>query len=179
MDSYYLLAVLKLILVFIVSPLAVIGLIFYILKKRTSVKVAVIVSGLMLMFFAYFIITDIFPRQAFFQRNFEENTTVTIPTSAKLVCTEGNQSIWGFGDYNVSYAYEFPVEDFKKLEELLIKSGFVQGESWLETEKVDQLLEKYSTQEVAKILTKGFGFKQFDILFLNDDKTIIFNSNKW
>jgi hypothetical protein len=179
MDSYYLLAVLKFILLFIILPISVIGLIFYILKKKASIKAAVFASGLGLTFFVYFIVTDIFPRQVFFERNFEENTTMTIPTTAKLVSTAGNQSIWGFGDYNVSYAYELSLADIQKLYGKLIISGFVQSESWLETEKVDQLLQQYSSYEVAKILTKDFGFKQFDILFLNDDKTIIFNSNKW
>jgi hypothetical protein len=179
MNPHYLVAVLKVALVFIVLPLAAIALVFLLLKKIFNKNAAVIGSGLLLILLAYVVITDIFPTPAFVQRNFEENTNVTIPASAKLVSTFGNQSIWGFGDYNFSYAYQLSSEDCRTLDEQLREEGFVQSRSWLETEKVNQLLESHSTRTVVKTLKKDFKFKQFDVLFLDDNKTVIFNSNKW
>lgn len=177
--SYYLLSVLKLIIVFIILPLSVVGLIFLLLKNWTNRKIAVIFAGISLSIFAYFVITDIYPRQTFFEGNFKENTKLTIPRSAKLLYTSGNQSIWNFGDYNLSYVYELSSDDYKKLGQQLKTEGYTQNESWMQTAEVEEMLHKCLNQQVTKILTKDFGFKRFDILFLNDDRTVIFNSNKW
>ena len=179
MDSFSILAVITSTVIFIIIPLLFIGLIFFILKKKTSKKIAITISIILLAGFSYLLITSLYPTEAFYRNNFEENTEMKLPSSKKPTYHLGNHSIYNFGDYSISYSYEFTTQDYDDLYIQLTSKGFQQAENYLETDGNEKILSLDSSTKIEKILTKEFGFKDFDVLFMDDNRTIIFNSNTW
>ena len=179
MDSYYILAVMTSTLIFIVIPLSFIGILYLILKKKTTQRLALTICSILLTIFGYMSITNFFPREAFYIDNFEENTQLTIPNSGRLVNYSGNNSIYNFGDYNIFYIYELPTKDCEDLYSQLVLKDFQSSDKYLETMENDKLIDANQSLKIKNILTKDFGFKSFDILFMDDNKTVMFNSNKW
>jgi hypothetical protein len=179
MDPFYILAIFITTVIFIILPLTLIGLFYLVLKKKSSRKLSVVICSILLTIFVYSVFTSFYPREKFYLDNFEENTELNLPNSARLVNHEGNNSIYQFGGYNISYIYELPTNDYEKLYSQLVLKGFKQSSNYLETIENDKLLSANPTLKTNKILTKDFGFKNFDIIFLEDKKTIIFNSNQW
>ena len=179
MDSFSILAVITSTVIFIIIPLLFIGLIFFILKKKTSKKIAITISIILLAGFSYLLITSLYPTEAFYRNNFEENTEMKLPSSKKPTYHLGNHSIYNFGDYSISYSYEFTTQDYEDLYVQLTAKGLQQAENYLETDVNGKILSLDSSIKVKKILTKEFGSKDFDVLFMDDNRTIIFNSNTW
>ena len=179
MDPFYILAIIISTVIFIIVPLVLVGLIYFILKKRTSKKNAVTISFILLIGLSYFLITDHFPTKTFYENNFEENTQLVLPKSKIPIYSLGNSSIYSFGDYNISYSYKFTTKDYEGLYAQLITKGLQTTEKYLETNESEKILRLDSSMKIIKILTKDFGFKNFDVLFMDDKQTIIFNSNKW
>jgi energy-coupling factor transporter transmembrane protein EcfT len=179
MDSFFILAIIVSTVVFIIIPLLLLGIIFWVLKKKTNKKIAVTIYLILLTAFCYFIITDFYPQESFYLDNFKENTEITLPKSKRLIIYSGNNSIYCFGGYNISYSYKFTSNDYDELYLQLIKRGLQKTEKYLETDENKKLLNCDTSIKIKEILTKDFGFKNFDILFMDDNKTIIFNSNKW
>jgi hypothetical protein len=179
MDSYYILALLTSTLIFIITPLLFIGILYLILKTKTTQKLALTICSILLTIFGYLIITNVFPREEFYVDNFKENTQLTMPNSGRLVNYSGNNSIYNFGDYNIFYIYELPTKEYENLYSQLILKEFQRSDKYLETMENDKLINANHSLKIRKILTKEFGFKSFDILFMDDNKTLMFNSNKW
>ena len=179
MDKFYDLASLLSTIVFIIIPTSLIGLIYFLLYKKTSKRFVIIVTLILTSLFSYYLFTDLYPRSSFYRSNLKENTELTLPTSARLIAHLGTNSIYNFGDYNISYMYEFNEADYDKLYLQLVDKGFQQSDNYLETNENEKVLSMTSNLKKEKILTKDYGFKNFEVLFLNDNKTIVFNSNKW
>ena len=129
--------------------------------------------------FSYYLFTDFFPRDSFYTDNLKENTELTLPKSARLIANLGSNSIYNFGGYNISYMYQFDETDYDKLYLELLNKGFKQSDKYLETTENEKMLSLKSSLKKGKALIKEYGFKSFEVLFLNDNKTIVFNSNKW
>ena len=108
MDPYYILAVIISTLIFIATPLSFIGLLYFILKKKTNQKFALTICCILLITFGYMLVAIFFPSESFYTDNFEKNTELALPTSGRLVEFSGNNSIYNFGDDNIFYIYEFP-----------------------------------------------------------------------
>ena len=142
-------------------------------------KIALVIGFILLVVFSYFIVTDFFPRDSFYVDNFEENTELILPKSKRPINYSGNNSIYSFGDYNISYSYKFSTNDYNDLYSKLINKGLQKTEKYLETDENKKYLNYNTSIKIKKILTKDLGFKNFDILFMEDNQTIIFNSNKW
>ncbi|MBS1735013.1 MAG: hypothetical protein JSS98_00220 [Bacteroidetes bacterium] len=179
MDPYFILAILISTLIFIIVPLGLIFLIYRLLKRKTNLRKAVIVSLTLLLTFGYYIVRDFYPTNSFYKNNFEENTTLDFPQEAKLKAKEGANSIFSFGDYNISYLIELSNQDCQKLEEQLLDNNYKIETVYLQTPANEKLLSLNSDLKEEKIISKNFGFKNFELLFLNDGKSIICNSNKW
>jgi len=145
----------------------------------TNKKIAITISFILLTGLCYFIITNFYPTETFYTNNFEDNTQLTLPNTKRPICFSGNSSIYSFGDYNISYSYKFATKDYDDLYSLLMSKGLQTTEKYLETDENEKTLSMDSTIKIKKILTKDFGFKNFDVLFMDDNQTIIFNSNKW
>ncbi len=178
MDPFYILAIVISTVVFIILPLLLIGLIFKVLKK-TNKLIAVTISFILLTALSYFLITDFYPTETFYTENFEDNTQLTLPNSKRPLYFSGNSSIYSFGDYNISYSYKFTIKDYDDLYTQLMNNGLRKTEKYLETDENRIILGLDSSIRVEKILTKDLGFKSFDVLFMDDNQTIVFNSNKW
>lgn len=176
---FYISAVIISTFIFIILPLLFIGLVFFVFKKKTNSQLAIIVSFTLLVIFFFFIVTNFYPRESFFRDNFEENTELELPNSATLVNSIGKNTIYNFGDYNISYVYQLSRTDCKYLYSKLLEKGFYNSEVYLETVENATLINAIPKHKCKNILTKDFGFKNYDVLFLDDNKTIIFNSNKW
>lgn len=179
MDPFALLAVIHMSVIFIIIPLLFIGLIFFILKKKTSKKIAITISIILLAGLSYFLITSLYPTEAFYRNNFEENTEMKLPSSKTLIYHSGNNSFYSFGDYDISYSYKFTTKDYDDLYTQLTSKGLQKTEKYHATKANDKILSLDSSIKIKKMLTKDFGFKSFNIVFLDDNKTIIFNSYKW
>jgi hypothetical protein len=179
MDPFFILAIIISTIIFIIIPLVLVGLIYFILKKRTSKKIAVTICFILLTGLSYFLITDFYPTKTFYENNFEENTQLTLPKSKIPIYCSGNSSIYSFGDYNISYSYKFTTKDYEYLYAQLMTKGLQTTEKYLETDENEKILRLDSSMKIIKMLTKDFGFKNFDVLFMDDKQTIIFNSNKW
>lgn len=177
--EHFILAILISTLIFIIIPLLCVGFVFFIFKKKLGLKLAVFVSAILLIIFSFFIITNFYPLESFYSNNFEENTKLTLPDSAKLIRYSGNNTIYSFGDYNISYIYQLETTDYNHIYSQLLTKGFHSSDVYLETSENEYLINSPLKYKRKKILTKNFGFKNFDILFLIDNKTIICNSNKW
>jgi hypothetical protein len=149
------------------------------LKKNTNKKIAVTVTLILVTAFVYYLISDLYPRDSFYIDNLKENTELTLPKSARLIANSRTNSIYNFGDYNISYMYQFAEADYDKLYLQLLDKGFKQDDIYLETTQNEKVLSITPHLKKEKILTKDYGFKNFEVLFLNDNKTIVFNSNKW
>lgn len=179
MSPFYIFAIIISTFVFIILPLLLISLIFSILIRMTTIRIAVFISLILLIGLIYLLITDFYPTNRFYENNFEENTQLTLPSSQIPVYTAGNSSIYSFGDYNISYMYKFTTNDYNDMYAKLIKKGLQKTEKYLETDENEKALNIDTSMKIKKILTKDFGFKNYDILFMEDNQTIIFNSNKW
>ncbi len=179
MDIFYFLAVLLVTLIFIIIPISIIIIVYFLLNKRVNKKLAQIVGLILIVAFSYFTITQFYPRDSFYTDNLKENTQLTLPKSAKLIANSGNTSIYNFGDYNISYMYQLKEEDYNKLHSQLLGKGFKNSDVYLETSQNEKMLSLTEHLKNKMILAKDYGFKNFEILFLSDNKTIVFNSNKW
>jgi len=179
MDKYYILAILISTVVFIIFPLGIIFLIYRLLKRTINLKTARIVSTLLLIGLGYFIVRDFYPTDSFYKSNFEENTNINFPANAKLKEKQGVNNIYSFGDYNISYLIELSNQDYQKLEKQLLDKNYKIEMVYLETAENEKLLSLKPELKKETIISKDFGFKNFELLFLNDGKTIICNSNKW
>ncbi len=179
MDPFFILAIFISTLIFILLPLGIIFLIYKIIKRKRNLKTARIVSVIFLIGLGYFVINDFFPNNSFYKNNFEENTNLKFPGNAKLKETQGVNSIYNFGDYNISYLIELPKEDYQKLKGQLLDNGYKMETIYLETKENEKLLALRPKLKIGTIVSKEFKFKNFESLFLNDGKTIICNSNKW
>ncbi len=144
------------------------------LKFSKRLIVSVLVTCFVLL-----IIYDLFPTQRFYEKNFKENTQITMPISKEPILLLGNNSIFNLGDYNITYTYKFSVQDFQSLRSQMTENGFIISDSYLETDENEKALQLSKPLEIEIILTRDFGFKNYDALFMNDKQTIIFNSNKW
>ena len=179
MDTVYILALLFLTLIFIILPVGLIGLLYWFLKRATTIKIAVTICSILLFSFIYFVVINFSPRESFYSENFQINTNLKLPNSAKLIEKHGNNSIYNFGDYDISYMYKLSENDYNKIYSELITKGFRLTDNYLETENNDKLINLIPTLKTKRIITKNFGYKSFDILFMDDNKTIIFTSYKW
>ena len=179
MDIFYVLSLTLSTLVFIIIPVLSIGLIYFLLKKKADKRLALNVTLILIIMFFYYLFIDFYPRDSFYIENLKENTELTLPKSARLIAHSGANSIYNFGKYNISYMYEFGEANYNKLYLQLVDIGFKQSDTYLETIENQKILSIISSFKKEKILTKGYGFKNFEVLFLNDNKTILFNFNKW
>lgn len=166
-------------IIFIVIPIVLIWIIYRYLKKNTSQKISLIITSLLLLLFSYFIFINFYPTNYFYLKNYENNTGLELPFSAKLIDENGNNSIYSFGDYNISYKIEVSSKDFSLIQKELERKGFEESEIYLKTIENDLLISKSQNIGIAKILVKDYGFKNYEILFMDDNKTMICNSNKW
>lgn len=144
MDSFYLLAILISTFVFIIIPIFIIGLFYFILKKKSNKKSALTICLILLTVFAYFLITDFYPRDSFYVDNLKQNTELTLPKSARLIAKSGINSIYTFGDYNISYMYQFAQADYQNLYSQLLDKGFKHNDIYLETTEIEKLLSMTS-----------------------------------
>jgi len=179
MDPFFILAIIISTVIFIIIPLLFVVLLFFWLKKKTSKKIAATICFSLLTVISYFIISDFYPQESYYANNFKENTEFILPKSKELIKHSGNNTIYSFGDYNISYSYKFMTNDFNDLYSQLIKRGFKKTEIYLQTDENEITLNCDTSIKIKNILTKDFGFKNFDVLFMDDNHTIIFNSNKW
>ncbi|MDP4087482.1 MAG: hypothetical protein Q8934_23240 [Bacillota bacterium] len=179
MDKYFILATLISTLVFIILPLGIIFLIYRLLKRKINLKTARVVSTILLIGLGYFIVRGFYPTDSFYKSNFEENTNINFPANAKLKAKQGVNNIYNLGDYNISYLIELSNQDYQKLEKQLLDKNYIIEMVYLETNENEKLLLLNPELKKETIISKNFGFKNFELLFMNDGKTIICNSNKW
>ncbi|RZL42299.1 MAG: hypothetical protein EOP00_23660 [Pedobacter sp.] len=178
MNPFYILAIVVSLIIFVIIPILFIWIVFRFSKSRNP-KISKILYSIALLIFGYFLITNFLPRESFYLDNFRENAGISLPESKVKIKALGNNSIFSFGDYSICYCYKFSSQDYANLYSKLLTTDFKKTEIYLETEENERLLDENKSIKIDKILTKNFGFKSFEILFLSDGKTIIFNSNKW
>ncbi|RDV10084.1 hypothetical protein DXT99_26805, partial [Pontibacter diazotrophicus] len=176
---FYLVAILIVTFIFVGIPLILIWVAYKFLRKKASEKTSVIITSFLILVLFYFLFIDFYPTDKFYFNDYKENTSLRLPDSAELINKRGTNSIYDFGDYSISYAVRLTPKDYKTTYTKLLKKEFKESEVHLETSENDFLLTQFSQAGIANILVKDYGFKSFEILFMDDGRTIIVNSNKW
>ncbi|CAM3301862.1 hypothetical protein [Aequorivita lipolytica] len=166
-------------LIFIGIPLVLIWMIHKFLKKKTTKRTSIIITSFLFLIFSYFLFRDFYPTNNFYLNDYKEKTNLQLPNSAKLIEKKGSNSIFNFGDYNISYTIELAENDFDLTHKELQDKGFKENKMYLETPENEFLLSQFQDTRIEKILVKDYGFKNYEILFMDNNKTIICNSNKW
>jgi ABC-type transport system involved in multi-copper enzyme maturation permease subunit len=179
MDPFYLIAIVIVSLIYFGLPGTLIFITFRILKKRTSIRIALTTTGILLFGFIFLVIRDFNPTTEYYKSDFEHNTELPIPNSAELTQKRGNNTLYNFGDYNISYVFRMNSSDYSETLNKLMARGFEQKKVFLETSENDELFRQLPNITVTQIITKDYGFRNYEVLFMNDKQTIICNSNKW
>ena len=179
MDLFSIFAIFITTIVFVLLPLGIIYLIYRIIKRKYSIKTASIVSIISLIGLGYFIANSFFPSNSFYKNNFENNTNLKFPVNAILKEKQGTNSIYNSGGYNISYLIELPNNNYQILKDQLLNNGYKTETNYLESEENKRLLALNPELKIETIISKNFQFKNFELLFLNNEKSIICNSNKW
>jgi len=179
MDPFFILAIAIMTIIFIGIPIGLIWLINRFLKKKTSKRISLITTSILIIGFSYIVIRNFYPANNYYLHDYKENTEFELPNSAILVDKKGSDSIYSFGDYNIAYTIELSSKDFDLIQKHLQKKGFQESEMYLETSENDLLISKLQDARISKIMAKDYGFKNYEILFMDDNKTMICNSNQW
>lgn len=179
MDPFYMSTIAIMTIIFIGIPIVLIWLIHRFLKKKTSKRISLITTSILIIGFLYIVIRNFYPSTNYYLNDYEKNTALELPKSAILVDKKGSNSIYSFGGYNISYSIELSSMDFDLIQKQLHKKGFQESKMYLETSENDMLISKLYDAKISKIMVKDDGFKNYEILFMEDNKTIICNSNKW
>lgn len=179
MDPFYFIAIVVTTYLFFGFPTLVIWMLYRFLKKKTTQQNALIITGFSSLLFVCFVFLEFYPSNSFYFNDYEKNTELELPISAKLIDKKGTNSIYNFGDYNISYTIKLTSSDFDLIQNALLEKGFKEHKMHLETTENDFLLLPFQDSRIDKILVKDYGFKNYEVLFMDDKKTVICNSNKW
>ncbi|SIT94820.1 hypothetical protein SAMN05444128_3794 [Pontibacter indicus] len=149
---------------------------YRIIRKTTSNRTSIIITSFLVLILSYFLFANFHPTTQFYLDDYRENTSIKLPDSAELINKRSSSS---FGDYNISYAVRLTPSDYTLTYNKLLEKGFQENTTYLETSENDFLLSQISNVGIANILVKDYRYKNYEILFMEDGRTIVCNSNKW
>ena len=165
-----------LMLVFIATPTLISLLVRKWLSKRGYPKIGNAIAIAAVVGTFYLVYTAIFPPASFYEDEFEQNTGVELPKSAKFLAKDS----WYpdlHGDYWSVAVVELSTEDFAQLKQQLSEESKMQ----IDTSKYgigittdfDDLTSQFDMNSINLTLVSRQS-EWFKIAFLNDRKTIIF-----
>jgi hypothetical protein len=178
MDPSYIIAILFTTLIFIVIPLTIIFFVYRILKNKSNRKTTIFITITLFSLLTYTIYYSFNPSKNFYINNFEENTLLDFPKSAKFIDKTASASIYDFGGKNISSLIELNEKEYEQICVELISKNFKKKETYLETEENEKLLLKKPNLNIERIYGIEKSGMNYEVLFLSDKKTIILNNNQ-
>jgi hypothetical protein len=166
MDIYSIILILIVILIPLAGLIAAFAVLWRIFKKgRIEKAIAISIAGLI----AYFIITAIWPTRGFYKDEFEYNTSIPFPKSARFVHKSATYPDF-HGDYSSEAVFILSEDDFLTLKGYLEKSkGSNQELPWMPKHKMVTKDGLLLWENTSKAIDKHFSWG-----LLNDGKTAFF-----
>ena len=171
--------ILLLVLIFIVIigvPIVISYFIYRWLRKTEFKKYAFILPIIILVTLTFFIYTAFYPTDSFYREDFESNTNIKLPDTAKILAKDASYPDQ-FGDY-----WSSAIIQLNEVEHLNLRLELSKSENFAIdttnqkigiTKKYNKLTENISENEI-KIVYYNKNKQWFKVAFLKDKKRIIF-----
>jgi hypothetical protein len=171
--------ILLLVLMFIVIigvPIVISYFIYRWLRKTEFKKYAIIFPIIILGTLTFFIYTAFYPTDSFYREDFESNTNLKLPETAKILAKDASYPDQ-FGDYWSSAIIQLDEDEYLNLQLELSKSKNFAIDTTNQkigiTKEYNNLTENISENEI-KIVYYNKNEQWFKVAFLKDKKRIIF-----
>jgi hypothetical protein len=171
--------ILFLVLIFILIigvPIVISYFIYRWLRKTEFKKYAFILPIIILGTLTFFIYTAFYPTDSFYREDFESNTKIKLPDTAKILAKDASYPDQ-FGDYWSSAIIELDEDEYLNLQLELSKSENFAIDTTNQkigiTKEYNNLTENISENEI-KIVYYNKNEQWFKVAFLKDKKRIIF-----
>ena len=170
---------LLLILMFIIIigvPIVISYFIYRWLRKTEFRKYAFIIPMFILGTLAYFIYTAFYPTDSFYKEDFESNTNIKLPETAKILEKDASYPDQ-FGDYWSSAIIQLNEDEYLMLQSELSQSKNFEIDTTNQkigiTKEYNNLTKNISENEI-KTVYYNKNKEWFKVAFLKDKKRIIF-----
>ncbi len=153
-------------------PIGLSIIIYKFIKKRNFNKKFQLIALIPVLTIVYLICTAVYPLDEFYIEKYEEVTNMKFPDKGIIKYKSASYPDQ-FGDYTACFVVELEQVELELLKNNLEKNGFVKKSFWIGSEEMEYINEKTKTKKFVEEYYKAVEDKNYNIGFLNDNKSII------